>query len=149
MNCTVLVYLGNIGIRPLEVESTQTTERVVAETARRLSPFDMDAILAKVTIRKSEKREGKDRYLSATDLELMNLCAKEPLILVTDDKKLRARARAAKARAVDLPHWLLSIGQRKLLPKSEVLGLMHRLKKQYNRKSEMDQIIKRMEAESK
>ena len=144
INCTVVVYLGKLRSSLLKGTNAATTEAVRREAEFLLNSLDYVEVLSEVEILKPEKVLENDKYLSETDLELAFLAARQNYILVTDDKKLRAKTTSLGAKAIDLQHLIEFLHYREKLSKNEAIKLLYQLEKEYNRKKDVRKAIERI-----
>lgn len=145
LNCTVLVYLGQMNSDLLRHVEACATEAVVREAGFHLDALTLEQLLAGVDRVPSFSFGKTDGFLSQTDLELAELAARHPFFLVTDDKKLRAHCRSKKGKAVDLPHWIEYLCQREQVPKDVAMAALRGLLNRYNRRNTVRKILRRLE----
>ena len=145
VDATFLVYLSEGGIGFLEKLDVSTTSSVLKEVSYILPTHIANQMLLSLNEAKAVKpKTGSmgSRWLSQTDLELLNSAKEGNYLLVTDDKKLTGQARLEKVKVIDTPHFLESKAE--LLGKEEVIIFLELLQQFYLRKSLIAGVLGRL-----
>jgi predicted nucleic acid-binding protein len=147
-NATFIINIVRTNIGIIESIEIQTIKEIIEEVNNELGirvdehvNIKKISSKGKLTISKSERR-----YLSATDIELLNVAYanKKNCILVTDDRRLRTTAKANSIRSYTTPQFIGLLIRNKDLTLDEGISFLSVLKKIYIRPKDIDKVMARI-----
>lgn len=147
-NATFIINIAKTNIDIIENIEIQTIKEIIEEVNNEMGiRIDEHVNIKRISSKgKLKISKSKERYLSAIDIQLLNVAYadKKNSILITDDRRLRTTAKANKIRSYTTPQFIGLLIRNKDLTFDEGISFLSGLKKIYIRPKDIDKVMERI-----
>jgi hypothetical protein len=150
-NATFIINISRTNIGIIENIEIQTIKEIIEEVNNELGikidkQVNVKRISSKISKEKLRISSAKRRNLSTIDIKLLNVAYanKKNCILITDDKQVRAIAKANSIRSYTTPQYIGYMIKIKLVTHNEGISFLKDLKRIYIRPKDIESVIRRI-----